>query len=601
MPRSRVLHLGFIRKIHTILQKKERRKGVWILALMAICVLLETMSVGLIIPALALFTDKTIANKNPYIKNISDFFGNPDHTTIVIGGLLFLFTIYFIKAAFLLLLSWQQNRYTFAIGERLSKKLFKIYLQQPYTFHLQRNSAQLIRNVITEVEVFANNVLAPLLQLITESLTLLCIFTLLLVVEPAGTLNTLLVLGLSSIVFVFLTRRNIAEWGNARQYHDGLRMQHLQQGLGGIKDVKILGKEDYFLHQYEVHNTESARVRRLNTTVGQMPRLWLELLAVSGLVILVFTMLMQGMTMEAIIPNLGFFAVATFRMMPSANRILNALQSLQYCLPVIDIIGNDLSLQTDADIQYQQGSLRFSSDFHLENISYTYPSAISQTIDQVTITINKGQSVGFIGPSGSGKSTLIDLILGLLTPDSGKIRVDQQDITDNMRPWQNIIGYVPQSIYLTDDDLAHNVAFGLQDNEVDEEKVWKALRAANLETFVNQLPEKLATYVGERGVRLSGGQRQRIGIARALYHDPEVLLLDEATSALDNESESAVMEAVESLQGSKTIILVAHRLTTVEHCDWIYRLEDGKIASQGPPEAILSNHKATSEKEADAR
>ncbi|ABB24242.1 ATPase [Pelodictyon luteolum DSM 273] len=589
----RVPNLKYLKDIRTILSERERRNSLGILSMMVIAVLLETLGVGLVIPALALFTEKDFAGKHPVAKPLIDFFGNPDQTSLVFGGLGLLFSIYLIKALFLLFMTWRQNHFIYAIGERLSQQLLKIYLHQPYTFHLERNSAQLIRNVTTEVEVLATNVLTPILQLSVETLTLLCIFSLLLIVEPLGTLNILLVLGLTSISFVMLTRQNVAKWGNDRQHHEGLRMQHLQQGLGGIKDVKILGKEDYFLSRYGYHNTSSTKVRRKNTTIQQVPRLWLELLSVTGLIVLVLTMMMQGKDMDSIVPNLGFFAVATFRMMPSVNRILNALQSLQYCLPVVDIISRDFSLPFHEEPQEKTGAIRFKSSLHLENITYAYPQANRQTIEDITLTIQKGESVGFIGPSGSGKSTLIDLLLGLLAPNHGTISIDGNDIRTNMRGWQNIIGYVPQSIYLTDDDLEHNIAFGLSDEQIDRDKVLYAVEAANLAAFVKGLPDGLATFVGERGIRLSGGQKQRIGIARALYHNPEVLVLDEATSALDMESETAVMEAVTALHGSKTIIIVAHRLTTVEHCDRIYRLENGKITSQGSPAEMLTRHNRT--------
>ncbi|TCD48954.1 ABC transporter ATP-binding protein [Chlorobium sp. N1] len=582
----KIINREKIHRILAMLSGKERRMSLVILAMMLFSVVLETLGVGMVIPALALFTEKDIATKYPLLQPVFEFFGNPDQITVVIGGLGVLFLIYSVKASFMLLMLWQQNRFLFSIGERLSKKLFSIYLQQPYTFHLQHNSAQLIRNVTSEVEVFANNVLKPIMELTIESLTILCIFTLLVLVEPFGTLNIILTLGSASLLYVLLTKGRVARWGSARMFHDGLRMQHLQQGLGGIKDVKILGKENYFLEQYGYHNSAGARVRKLNTTVQQMPRLWLELLAVAGLIVLVLSMLSQGLSIEAIIPNLGFFAVASFRMIPSVNRILMALQALQYCLPVIDIIGNDFSLP-NPQRKEAGNTVEFRHDLRAESISFTYPQATRQTLHQIRLTITKGESVGFIGPSGSGKSTLIDIILGLIIPDSGSITVDGRNTADDLRSWQNMIGYVPQSIYLTDNDLAHNIAFGLPDEEIEMEKVKKAVRAANLETFVNELPEGLSTFVGERGVRLSGGQRQRIGIARALYHDPEILVLDEATSALDTLSETAVMDAIKALQGTKTVMIVAHRLTTVEHCDRIYRLEQGTIAAEGSPAMML--------------
>lgn len=582
----KIINREKVRRILAILSIEERRKSTAILAMMLVSVVLETLSVGMVIPSLALFTEQDIAAKYSQLKPIFQFFGNPGQITVVIAGLGVMFLIYFIKASFMLFMLWQQNRFIFSIGERLSEKLFSIYILQPYTFHLQRNSAQLIRNVTGEVDVFTSSVLKHIMELIIEALTILCIFTLLILVEPFGTLNIIVVLGSTSLLYLLLTKGKVAKWGAARLYHDGLRLQHLQQGLGGIKDVKILGKESYFLAQYGHHNSAGTRVMRLNTIVQQVPRLWLELLAVAGLIILVLSMLKQGLSIEAIIPNLGFFAVASFRMIPSVNRVLLALQVLQYCLPVIDTIGKDFALPTPSQEPKRQAG-EFRTRLRIEDVSYTYPQATQETLQNISLSIAKGESIGFIGPSGSGKSTLIDIILGLIIPDKGRIAVDSRNTADDLRSWQEMIGYVPQSIYLTDNDLAHNIAFGLPDQEIEMERVRKAVRAANLEKFIDQLPEGLATFVGERGVRLSGGQRQRIGIARALYHDPEILVLDEATSALDTKSETAVMEAIKALQGSKTIIIVAHRLTTVEHCDRIYRLENGKIAAEGPPATML--------------
>jgi len=361
----------------------------------------------------------------------------------------------------------------------------------------------------------------------------------------------------------------------------------LQQGLGGAKDVKLLGRENDFLKQYSIHNRESSKVGRLNNTIQQLPRIWLELLAVCGLVALVLVMLAQGGALETIIPKLGLFAVVTFRLMPSVSRLLNVMQSLKYCLPVIDILGKDLSLFTPENIEKEVKISSFQNALELQHITYTYPEVALPSLKDISLSIKHGESVGFIGTSGAGKSTLVDILLGLLPPDQGVVMVDGKDIRENLRGWQNQIGYVPQSIYLTDDTLLRNIAFGLSTEQIDNESVSKAIRAAHLADFIQSLPEGLNTVVGERGIRLSGGQRQRIGIARALYHDPSVLVLDEATSALDTATEKGVMDAVRELQGSKTIIIVAHRLSTIEHCDRLYRLENGQITSQGTPDKIL--------------
>jgi ABC-type multidrug transport system fused ATPase/permease subunit len=317
----------------------------------------------------------------------------------------------------------------------------------------------------------------------------------------------------------------------------------------------------------------------MQSTLQQMPRLWLEVLAVSGLAILVISMLAQNRSLEAVLPTLGLFAAAAFRLMPSVSRILGAVQALRYGMSMIDVLHAELSLKIPETTGKQKPSAPFHSNMELSHVSYTYPAAASAALKDISLLIKRGESVGFIGVSGAGKSTLVDIILGLLTPDQGDVRVDAKDIQQNLRNWQDQIGYVPQSIYLTDDTLRRNIAFGLPDEQIDDAAVKRAIQSAQLVGFVNSLPEGLMTMVGERGIRISGGQRQRIGIARALYHDPAVLLLDEATSSLDTATELGVMQAVKALQGSKTILIVAHRLSTVEHCDSLFKMEDGKLVA----------------------
>jgi ABC-type multidrug transport system fused ATPase/permease subunit len=323
------------------------------------------------------------------------------------------------------------------------------------------------------------------------------------------------------------------------------------------------------------------------STLKQMPRLWLEVLAIAGLVVMVLVMLTQGRATESVLPILGFFAVAAFRLMPSANRILGAVQAVRYDLPVINVIFRDMQLPIPNKEIEKLPSIAFNNTIELHRVSFSYKGSIEPVIKDIELKIERGESVGIIGPSGSGKSTLVDIILGLLKPSSGEVRVDSYDINTYLRSWQNNIGYVPQSIYLTDDTLRRNVAFGLANEIIDEVAVIRAIRSAQLEEFVSELPDGLDTQVGEHGVRLSGGQRQRIGIARALYHDPAVLVLDEATSSLDIETEAGVMEAIQALHGDKTIIIVAHRLSTVEDCDRIYELEKGSVINEGTPEEIL--------------
>jgi len=301
-------------------------------------------------------------------------------------------------------------------------------------------------------------------------------------------------------------------------------------------------------------------------------------------------MLLQGRMIEALLPTLGLFAAAAFRLMPSVIRDIGAVQSLRYGLPVIDVLHDELNLAAPETVAHVKSVTPFRHALQLCQVSYTYPGSSEPALDQLSLIICRGESVGFIGSSGAGKSTLADILLGLLTPDLGEVRVDDQDIRRQLRNWQDQIGYVPQSIFLTDDTLCRNVAFGLPNTQIDEGAVWCAIRAAQLEDFVQSLPEGLSTMVGERGIRLSGGQCQRIGIARALYHDPAVLVLDEATSSLDIVTESGVMQAVRALHGTKTIIIIAHRISTVVHCDRLYRIEQGRVVEEGTPTILLATN-----------
>jgi ABC-type multidrug transport system fused ATPase/permease subunit len=430
--------------------------------------------------------------------------------------------------------------------------------------------------------------LTPVLILMTEGLVLVGVSAVLLALEPVGALIVVATLGVLGLIVHFSTKGVVLRWGNARQLHEGLRIQHLQQGLGSVKDVVLLGREHDFLQQYRVHNAGSASVNRKLQTLHQMPRPTLELLAVLSLAILVGVMLRRGISVESILPTIGLFAAAAFRIMPSVNRVINSLHSMRYGQPVVATLYDELHLPLAREATATQPT-PFERDVKLANVTYRYPGSNVAALKQVDLTIRHGTTVGFIGGSGAGKSTLVDVLLGLLPPDSGSVEVDGVDIAPNRRGWQRNIGYVPQSIFLTDDSLRRNIAFGIAEERIDDRAVARAVRAAQLEEYIATLPEGLATMVGERGVRLSGGQLQRVGIARALYHDPDVLVLDEATSSLDAPTERGVMHSVGALHGRKTIVIVAHRLSTLADCDWVYRLEGGELVAQGDVEKMIGS------------
>lgn len=583
------------RKIFGLLEPAERHSAVVLLGLMLIGMALETLGIGIVIPAVALLTQPNYAEQFPALQPLLGALGNPSQVKLITAGMLILFVLYLIKAMFLVFLSWKLNAFVFGVQANLSQRLFSGYLRQPWTFHLQRNSAQLIRNATTSTNILTHEILLPGMKLVAESLVVLGIATLLLMVEPLGALLVVAMLGLAAWTYHQFTRSHILRWGEARQHHEGLRIQHLQQGLGGAKEVKLLGREAEFIAQYSAHNLSFAKAGQRQNTLLQTPPIWLELLAMTGLAALVLVMLSQGKPLHALLPTLGLFAAAAFRIMPSANRLIDAVQKLRYGLPVVDTLAHEIQLLDAAETLACPPPIIFREVISLDRVRYLYPGADVAALDEVSLTIPRGAAVGFIGDSGAGKSTLVDVILGLLAPVSGRVTVDGTDIRANLRDWQNKIGYVPQSIFLTDDSVRRNVAFGLPDDHIDSGAVKRAIQAAQLEGFVSGLPQGLDTHVGERGVRLSGGQRQRIGIARALYHDPAVLVLDEATSSLDAATEEDVMNAVNALHGTKTLLIIAHRLSTVSHCDRLYRLAGGRVREEPVSESLLEREKGRAE------
>ncbi|SDX00112.1 ABC transporter ATP-binding protein [Thiocapsa roseopersicina] len=569
-----------IRKIFAVLRPEQRRHAYWLFALMLVAMVLETLGVGLIIPFLALVSEPDIGSRYPLLKPYLDRLGNPDQKTLIMLGMLGMLGFFAVKNAFLAFMVWQRSAFVADTQAGLARRLFRAYLLQPYTFHLMRNSAQLIRNVSVESNQFTAG-LNSLIELVTQGLVLIGIGALLLVVEPIGGLVALLILGIAGTLLQYVTKQRIRRWGKARRFHQGRIIQHLQQGLGGVKDIKLLGHEESFLAQFATHAVGNAQAERKRKFLNGLPRLWFEFLAVLGLVALVVSMLAQGRAIESIIPTLAVFAAAAFRLMPKLGQVTTSSQELRFVGPVIDSVHAELRDLERVSPEPRIGLLPFGGEIRLECVGFTYDGANVAAIIDVDLAIPIGASVGFIGGSGAGKSTLIDVILGLIRPSSGRVLVDGVDIETNLRGWQDQIGYVPQSIFLTDDTLRRNIAFGIADKDIDEVAVLAAVKSAQLEDLLASLPDGLETLVGERGVRLSGGQRQRIGIARALYHDPAVLVLDEATSALDTATEQGVMDAVDALHGNKTIIIVAHRLTTVAHCDKLYRLDRGRLVSEG--------------------
>jgi ABC-type multidrug transport system fused ATPase/permease subunit len=573
-----VKDLPIVKMVWLVLSKKERRKLflVWLLALVGMG--FELFSLGLIIPLMGLLTRDKYEESFPLLY---DWLGGPSQQKLLVVGLLFILFVYLLKAVFTYYSNWIQRAFLNASKARLSNDIFQKYLRQPYSFHLDHNSSTLITNAENGRTVISGG-LEPFLVLLTDGLIASGMFALLLVVEPIGTACVLALFASASAIFQFSTRKRIHEWGIAKKIESRLVLKHLQQGLGGAKEVKIMGREQLFLEEHKRSVYASMEVDRKFVMLQSLPRLWLESLAITSLVVLVVAMIGSGDSVSQVLPVLGLFAATSFRIIPSINRIMASVQTLGYSKPIIRAVFDDLQLSVPETPKVGT-EIKFTTSVCFNNVSFKYSNAAGNANDDLSFCIGKGEAVGIIGHSGAGKSTLVDILLGLLQPTAGEVLVDGVDIQNNLRSWQEHIGYVPQTIYLVDDTLARNVAFGLPGDMVDHDAIARSIKAAQLDEFVSSLPDGLDTIVGERGVRLSGGQRQRIGIARALYNDPEILVLDEATSSLDTETEQGVMDAVKELLGTKTIVIIAHRTTTVSYCTKVYKMDKAQIVGSGLP------------------
>jgi len=549
----------------------------------------EAVGAGAAFGLITILGDPARAAALPVAAWVYPYLPAHDNRSVVLAFTLLVISFYVARNLLLAGVTWAQERALNASVAELSHRLFAAYLAAPYDFHFRRNSAALIRRVTDGVHSVFRGVLGSLVTIATEALVVAGLVVVLGVTAPGVTLVAVVVVGGLLSVPLMLSRRAAARWGRAVQLIDTAILQTLQQSLGAVKEVKLTGREAFFLGQLGERVPAAARLRLRFLTLGASLRMAVETVFVCGL-LLVSLLITLRHEPSGVLPLLGLYAYAGFRVIPSANRIMLYVTELRYSRAWIHDLCDDLAaLETEPpNADRAADAIRFSRTLALESVSYTYAGEREPVLLGVDLTIGRGESVGIVGSSGAGKSTLVDVLLGLLTPTAGRITVDGRDIRSALRSWQRHIGYVPQEPFLLDDTLRRNVAFGIADAEIDDRRVESALRLAQLADFVTTLPDRLDTLLGERGTRLSGGQRQRVAIARALYHEPEVLVFDEATSALDSPTERELIAALEALHGVKTLVVIAHRLTTVRRCDRLAVLRDGRVAAIGSYDELLA-------------
>ena len=572
-----------------ILEKTQKSSLIFLVFFMIIGAFLEALGVSLLLPLISVITSDDLTFPRlillvfPSLESVSKI-------ELIFNALLLFIIFYIFKSFVLFYLIKKQSQFIYKIQETISTRLYRVYLRQPYSFHLQKNSGKIISNTITEAMQFAMGFTSPLIYFFTDIFILIGIFILLLMVEPIGALASLALFSIGSYILYYISKRKSSQWGEMRQIYEAQRMQSAQQGINGIKDVKLYSREEEFSMHYSKNTNISLNSALKQTILQNIPKIFFEMLAVLSLSVLIYVLLINNTSPEVLIATLGVFAMSAFKLLPSVARLVANLQAFRFTIPVVKIIDNALELEKNDLDNINIKEITFNKSIDLNAINFSYEGMNTKALYDINISIPFGKTVGFIGPSGAGKSTIIDIILCLLSPTTGDISIDSKKLNiESIPSWQNKIGYVPQSIYLLDDTLRKNIAFGIASEKIDDKRVLLAASLAQLDNFIDTLPEKFNTVIGERGVRLSGGQRQRIGIARALYDDPPVLVLDEATSSLDIITENEVMDSVKKLQGNKTILIIAHRFSTVEHCDYIYKIEKGKIALQGKPNDILLN------------
>ena len=582
--------LTAIKKLLALLSAREKIHLYFIFIGLVCMAFIEMAGIASIMPFMAVVSNPDIIHTNQWLKAVYDFFEFQDTQNFLFFLGLIVLGMLLLSNGFKAMMSWLMLRFDNNLHYSLARKLLAEYLNRPYSFFLNRNTADMGKNILTEARVVVSGVLSPGMQFLSSSLTALFILALLVIIDPLLAFTIAAVLGGTYAAIYSLARGKLTRIGQEQVMANLNKYKIAGEALSGIKDLKVLGREREFLKQFSIHAKKHACNNILAGVISQLPRYALESIAFGGILLIVLYFLGADQEITRMVPLLALYAFAGYRLLPALQQIFAGVSNVRFGLASLNVLYRDLiEEKSHPDPEYCLSKqnilppLPFNSQLELSEICFQYPGANETALKNINLSIIPNTTVGLVGSTGSGKTTMVDLILGLLQPVSGKMLVDGNEINlDNLARWQCNLGYVPQHIFLCDDTVIKNIAFGVPDSDINMEDVLRSARIANLHEFVQtELPKGYETEIGERGIRLSGGQRQRIGIARALYRDPSVLIMDEATSALDGVTEKAVMEALHTLSGEKTIILIAHRLTTVKDCDMSYHLEHGRIINQG--------------------
>lgn len=571
--------INVFKRLNYIFSKKQKVNLVILILIIIIGSGFELLGLVAIMPLVEIITNpELIKSKKEYLF-FYNFFNIENEKQFIVLFLILLILIYLAKNAYLLFMYDRKNKFTYNNSRIVSMKLMRSYLGQKYEFFLTKNVSELQRNVTNDTNMLFAAVSASV-ELLAEITTILFMFVYLVILDKTISLGILFILLLFSFVFLRLVKNKSSRYGKLLRNATVDMNKWLRQSFEGIKEIKIANSEDYYIERTEdAYRTLSKALCR-QELIKVSPRPIFEAVCVSSLLVIVGGKIISGVNLSHFIPVISVMAVAAFRLLPAFGRVTTHINNIIFNASAVENVFSDLKEVEKLNDAYarieNESKIVFTSEINVKNIVFSYLETNRPVINKLSLDIKKNTAVAFIGSTGSGKTTLADIILGLLEPQEGQILVDGMAINSNPLSWHNLVGYIPQNIYLIDDTIRNNVVFGIPESEETEENIWKALESAQLSEFVRELDHGLDTVVGERGVRLSGGQRQRIGIARALFLNPEILILDEATSALDNETESAVMTAIEQLKGNRTLIIIAHRLSTIKNCDVIYEIKDGK-------------------------